>query len=286
LGGERAALWVPLFEIGMAATPALRSSARRRFFLFRNPARFMSTDRLGKYGGRWAAAIRENGGNLVSYGQYKRPFEVTQAYVAAGSTVLDWGCGNGHFSCFLIDRGCHAVGYSFEEMRPFLAGLPDFRFVAGTEGDPSRLPFRDGEFDAVFSVGVLEHVHQTGGDQALSVREVYRILKPGGHFLCFHLPNRYTWIEFIARVLRSMGRPIHVHDRLYDRARIAALLEPAGFTVVEAGRYGFLPRGISARTPVWFRDSAWMARRINSLDRVLGGVFSVLCQNWYFVALK
>jgi SAM-dependent methyltransferase len=257
--------------------------------MFGHSARFMATDYLEHYARFRAVELRRHWGswgNVVSYSQYKRPFEVTQAHVPAGSTVLDWGCGNGHFSLFLLDQGFHTVGYSYEAMPAFLAGRPEFRFVPGVEGEPARLPFRDGEFDAVFSMGVLEHVHQTGGEQSLSVRELYRVLKPGGHFLCFHLPNRFTWIEFSARMLRRAGRPIHVHDRLFDRASIEALLGPPGFRMLEAGRYAFLPRGIFARAPSWFRDNLWAARCVNAVDRALAGVFRMWCQNWYFVAIK
>ena len=48
-----------------------------------------------------------------------------------------------------------------------------------------RLPFDDASFDAVLSCGVLEHVPYEEG----SVREIARVLKPGGHFFVYQLPN-------------------------------------------------------------------------------------------------
>ncbi|MBQ4132690.1 MAG: methyltransferase domain-containing protein [Desulfovibrionaceae bacterium] len=47
----------------------------------------------------------------------------------------------------------------------------------------------------MFSIGVFEHVHETGGDQLASLKEISRVLKPEGFFLCFHLPNKYSWVE-------------------------------------------------------------------------------------------
>ena len=138
----------------------------------------------------------------------------------------------------------------------------------------------------MFSIGVLEHVHLFGGDQSKSVRELNRVVKKGGLFLCFHLPNRFTWIEFIARLVQRGGSSIHTHDRLYDRRRIAALLQPNGFKLLEAGRYAFFPRGIFRHAPKFFKDSTAAAMAINFLDDALNALFGVFSQNWYFVAIK
>ena len=227
-----------------------------------------------------------NWNNLITYSQYKKAFETTLSKVSSNSKVLDWGCGNGHFSYFLILSGFRPVGYSYETRPAIFSGESRFTFVPGTEGEPTHLPFGDGEFDAVFSIGVLEHVHQFGGDPVGSVRELHRVVKQGGLFLCFHLPNRFTWIEFIARLVRRGGSSIHVHDKLYDRKRIEDLLLPNGFKLLEAGRYAFLPRGIFRRAPRFIRDSTGTALLINFVDDVLNALFGVFSQNWYFVAIK
>ena len=50
-------------------------------------------------------------------------------------------------------------------------------------GDGHFLPFKDNTFDAVISEAVLEHVHSPDG----VVREIYRVLKPGG-YICVAVP--------------------------------------------------------------------------------------------------
>ena len=42
--------------------------------------------------------------------------------------------------------------------------------------DAMQLPFEPGTFDAIVSMDVLEHIP----DDALALREFYRVLKPGG----------------------------------------------------------------------------------------------------------
>jgi hypothetical protein len=135
----------------------------------------------------------------------------------------------------------------------------------------------------VFSLGVLEHVHETGGDERASLLEIQRVLVPGGLFLCFHLPNRLGWIEPAARLARLAG---HVHGRKYGRRDITALLVRAGLELVEAGRYNFLPRNRLARLPSALKQSQTVVRLFNLLDDSLALLLPMLCQNWYFVAQR
>src|SRR5690606_12891640 len=113
--------------------------------------------------------------------------------------ILDWGCGNGWFTYYLIKMGFKNVisyGYGWDSIDEAKRKIPEIKYVNGAEHhleNPSKLPFEASSFDLVFSIGVLEHVHETGGDQLLSLNEIHRILKPGGTFFCYHLPNRLTW---------------------------------------------------------------------------------------------
>jgi SAM-dependent methyltransferase len=57
------------------------------------------------------------------------------------------------------------------------------------------LPFRSGSFDLVTANMVIEHVQ----DPASFLREVHRVLRPGGSFI-FHTPNSRYYLIFIARL--------------------------------------------------------------------------------------
>ena len=50
----------------------------------------------------------------------------------------------------------------------------------GSLADAVRLPFHDGEFDKVLCTGVLMHIV----DSDLAVRELVRVLRPGGGLVC------------------------------------------------------------------------------------------------------
>jgi ubiquinone/menaquinone biosynthesis C-methylase UbiE len=74
-------------------------------------------------------------------------------------------------------------------------------------------PVEDGYVTTAVSMSVLEHVHETGGDQRASLAELSRVLQSGGVLLVFHLPNPYTWTEFVVRqVTPWLSHPVHQHS--------------------------------------------------------------------------
>lgn len=65
----------------------------------------------------------------------------------------------------------------------------------GRVGQGERIPYPDGTFDVVFADNVLEHL----ADPETVLREVRRVLKPGGLFLG-KTPNKRHYMALIARV--------------------------------------------------------------------------------------
>lgn len=65
-------------------------------------------------------------------------------------------------------------------------------------GDVTKMPFEDGSVDAVLAIHLLEHVEEP----QLAVREIYRVLKPGGYayfdtpFLFYYHPMKGYYKDF------------------------------------------------------------------------------------------
>jgi SAM-dependent methyltransferase len=221
--------------------------------------------------------------NLATHSQYRLPYEITARHVRRGDAVLDWGCGNGHFSLLLAHLGAQVTGFSFEAAPACMAGAPRFTHVRGTEAEPRGLPFPDAAFDCVCSVGVLEHVWETGGDESASLQEIHRILAPGGIFLTFHLPNRFGWVE---PSFRALGVRWHFHQRRYGAGDIRRLWNEASLEIVEMGTYNFLPRNKVRALPRRLRRNTAFARLYDGLDRALGAILAPVRTNYYVVGRK
>src|ERR1019366_1704447 len=221
--------------------------------------------------------------NISTHAQYQVAYELTARSVKPGDRVLDWGCGNGHFSLFLESLGARVTGYSFEPQPRCMAASRSFQFVPGSPADPRSLPFPDASFDVVVGVGVLEHVGETGGDEKASLTELARVLKPGGLLLTFHLPNRTGWVEPVVHALFPRK---HFHQRKFDDHAIRALWQDAGLTIVDIGLYNALPRSELKRLPGILRQSSAFAQAYGLVDDAIARMFPRACTNFFVVARR
>jgi SAM-dependent methyltransferase len=134
-----------------------------------------------------------------------------------GRRLLDAGCGTGnnltHFRRFGRTVG---VDLSDEALR-FCRG----RGVAATRASLLSLPFAGATFDGVTSFDVL--YHRWVEDDAAAVRELARVLKPGGLLLVRVPALRMLW--------GAHDEAVHSRHR-YTRAEVRGLLQGAGLEVV------------------------------------------------------
>lgn len=127
--------------------------------------------------------------------------------VTAGP-VLEAGCGSGWVVEWQTRRGFFVVGIDFAEatLRKARAQVPSMPLVIG---DLERLPFREGAFRSVISLGALEHIEH-GPDVAMA--EHHRVLHPDGTFVAT-LP-RVSWIK-------ALNDGWHIRLRRQSRYRSA-----------------------------------------------------------------
>ena len=104
--------------------------------------------------------------------------------------------------------------------------------------DVRSLPFRDRSFDAVYSMGTIEHFP----DPETALREIHRVLRPGGRAV-IGVPNR--WDPFLRPALARVLQTFHLYgygdERSFSRSAFRRMLEEAGFEVVAETAILFVP---------------------------------------------
>ncbi len=163
-----------------------------------------------------------------------------------GKTVLDLGCAGGFMAEAMTQQGARVTGID-----PAEAAIAAARAHAGQHGHDisydtgvgEELPYQDAAFDAVVCVDVLEHV--TDLDQVL--REVARVLKPGGLFL-FDTINRnpiarLATITVAEDILGLLPKGTHDPAMFIKPAELTAAMARAGLR--PGPMTGLGPRGIN-----------------------------------------
>ncbi|HWW74964.1 MAG TPA: methyltransferase domain-containing protein [Pyrinomonadaceae bacterium] len=130
----------------------------------------------------------ENVGGPMA-GHTERMFDAITGFseeFLAGKLVVEFGCGPGRFLDVVRRRGGRAVGIDMsmavEPARENFRGDPDVLIV---QGDVLNPPFKQGSFDAGYSIGVLHHTPDpAGGFERLSA-----VVKERGRVACCVYPK-------------------------------------------------------------------------------------------------
>jgi len=117
-----------------------------------------------------------------------------------GARLLEIGCGMGTDLLQFSRGGARCVGI---DLTPRSIEITQHRFkLYGARGafmisDGEHLPFCDESFDVVYSNGVLHHTPDTEG----AIREVHRVLRPGGtaKVMLYHRNSLNYWLEIVVR---------------------------------------------------------------------------------------
>lgn len=144
--------------------------------------------------------------------------------------------------------------------------------------DVRELPFRDGSFDAIYSMGTIEHFDET----ERAVAEMARVLKVGGHAI-IGVPNRYDPFlrPLLATILQSVGWYGYGYEKSYSRRGLREMLQRAGLTIEAETAILFMPgwlrmldlachtwcRPIATVTAACVRPFVWLDRHVPAVRK-------------------
>jgi len=179
--------------------------------------------------------------------------------IRPGSTVADLGCGNGRDSVYLAQKGFRVLAVDatpamlkVARRRAAAAGVS--RRIRFIPGDVSILPLEDEVAHAAIYVATLQHL-PSESTRSESVRELHRVLKPGGKALIGVWAREQE--RFLSHLEAAQGNPdlghgdilypwhrqpdgtiFHRYLHLYDREELDHLIARSPLHLVKAWDQG------------------------------------------------
>lgn len=183
---------------------------------------------------RWYTASDHPIALLRAENKLRAPWiiEEIERQAGKGAKILDVGCGAGFLSNELGGKNFDVTGIDISKDSLHIAQSYDTsKKVKYLHGNAYSLPFRDGSFDAVVAMDILEHVE----DPAKLIEEASRVLRQGGLFF-FHTFNQnfLSYLIIIKGVewcIKNAPMNMHVYDLFIPPKTLVNLCEEADLSV-------------------------------------------------------
>lgn len=165
--------------------------------------------------------------NLLGFGRARQEL-ISQANIKPDHDILDIGCGTGTFIVMLKKQyaAVRIVGLDPDPKALRRAKSKVTRAAVSAQldqGFADELPYKKESFDRVFSSFMFHHLEQQEREKTL--KEVLRVLKPGGSFHLLDFAADHESHGYFDRLIQSHAR---MKDNTYER--ILQLMSRAGFT--------------------------------------------------------
>jgi ubiquinone/menaquinone biosynthesis C-methylase UbiE len=162
---------------------------------------------------QWAAAIDVEGIHVRDYFEActapENRFILKHLGDVRGKYLLDLGCGAGENSVYFASRGARCVASDYSpgmvDVALKLAEVNRVQ-VEGRVINAMEIDFPDNTFDIVYASNLLHHIP----DPKLTLREMHRVLKPGG-LACFWDPLKHNPV---INVYRRMATEVRTEDEM------------------------------------------------------------------------
>jgi ubiquinone/menaquinone biosynthesis C-methylase UbiE len=176
-------------------------------------------------------------------------FNLTKYSLNKSGTMLDVGCGEGRHIFGIMqnypEMKCIGLDMDDDSLVKAEEGYEFFESIsnAGAEflkGSAYSLPFQNNSLDLIVCSEVLEHLHHYND----AVKEIHRVLKPGGKFYA-SVPA--SWPEKICWALsKDYQNQPGGHLRIFNQSKLVSEISEVGFTFLSSDRFH------SIHAPYWW----------------------------------
>ena len=176
-------------------------------------------------------------------------FNLTKYELNESGIMLDVGCGEGRHIFGIMQEHpeikCIGLDMDNDSLHKAEEGYEYFKSISNVgaeflKGSAYSLPFLDNSLDLIVCSEVLEHLHQYND----AVKEIHRVLKPGGKFYA-SVPA--SWPEKICWALsKDYQNQPGGHLRIFNQSGLVSEIEESGFKFLSSDRFH------SIHAPYWW----------------------------------
>jgi SAM-dependent methyltransferase len=186
------------------------------------------------------------------FGQWG-PIVAGEARIGKGDRVIDVACGTGVLALAALERAGAEGEVVGLDPNPDMLGVARRKSprIGWRDGRAEEIPFPDGRFDAAVSQFGLMFFE----DRAAGLREMMRVLRPGGRLACAvcgaldHAPGYAAVANMLERLFGSgIADAFRAPFALGDSERLSALCAQAGMQGAEVKRHNGTVRFASIRS--------------------------------------
>ena len=188
-------------------------------------------------------------------------FDFNRININPEGTMLDLGCGEGRHIFGLMEKfpdlKCIGLDPHIESLEKAFEGLKFLESISNSKtnflsGSAYSLPFSDDSFDLVVCSEVLEHLH----DYKDAIKEINRVLKPGGQFLASvpaEFPEKICWLLSEAYQNQPGG-----HLRIFKKNELIKEIAEHNFSFESSQRFHSIHSAYW-----WLRCLFWKSQESN-----------------------
>ncbi|MCL4415425.1 MAG: methyltransferase domain-containing protein [Actinobacteria bacterium] len=168
---------------------------------------------------------------------YKWPAIKNLIPTTSNLKILDFGCGTGDILQQVIKINPKAeyfgVDVSSLALKKAHKRFSKVKFYHAEDGD--KLPLKSSSIDFILALDVLEHVYNT----ERTIKELYRILKPGGQILVSTPYHGFIKnLILITLFFEEYFDPRGAHIRHYSKKSLTTQLKDVGFSILKCNYFG------------------------------------------------